>query len=383
MTSLTCDIAESHIQPRAAAPLVTLFVPTYNRVPEMVETIESLASQLHGGLEHKVEILISDNASGPEGREAIRALAQRFDTVSYMINAQDQGGFFQVFAAPWRVRGTYNWVFGSDDKLDPGSIGRVVERLEADDPDFLTMDKQIWNRDLTRQLYATANGLPERTFTGFVELFKGVGLHQIAYLGASVEKTEAGRRIDPYRYLTEETFHNYAAAYFEKHQHGKCLYIPFAPVIRRLDNSTITDYMGTVLADVGMDFPIILARLAGPYGFTDAVFDQVPGSRFIDSYDEPKITFVDNIFEYQLRSIAAGKGILPSQRYAFERMALSWRPHRRQQFEEIWAISEKARLATDAIIEQRLRYEQAVTAAAAEREQIRQRALTFTDKKPA
>jgi glycosyltransferase involved in cell wall biosynthesis len=382
MAELTCALAESRIQPQDAEPLLSIFIPTHNRVPEMVQAVESMTRQLHGGLEHKVEILISDNASGPDGREAIRALANRFGAVSYMINAVDQGGHWQVYSAPSRVRGRFTWVFGSDDLIEEGGIADVVRRLEADDPDFLTMDKQIWNRDLSKQLYASANGIPERTFDGFVELFKGVGLHQVAFLGASVEKTEAGRRIDPMKYLTAETMHAYTIAFFEKHQHGKCIYIPDAHVLRRLDNTLITDYMGVVLTDVGMYFPVHLARLAGPYGFSDEVFEQVPGSRFIKSYDPPALTLVDNIFEYQLRSIAAGKGIWHSHRAAFEQMSLNWRPHRRAQFDEIWQLSEKARIATEAIHEARLRHEQLVLGAAAEREALRQKALTFTDKKP-
>jgi hypothetical protein len=383
MSELTCAIAESRIKPRASAPLLTLFMPTHNRVPEMVKAVESLAGQLNGGLEDKVEILISDNASGPEGLEAIRALADRFETVSYMVNAVDQGGHFQVYAAPWRARGTWTWVFGSDDLLDPGGVASVVGRLEADNPGFLTMDKQIWDRGLSRRLYATANGIPGRTFNGFIDLFKGVGLHQVGFLSASLEKTEAARRIDPMRYLTADTLHNYTIAYFEKHQHSKCVYIPDAPVVRRLDNSLISDYMGVIVADVGMHLPVLMADLARPFGFTHEVFEEVNGSRFIDSYDPPKITLVDNIYEYLLKAIASGRPISFFHRAAFENMSLSWRPHRRRQFDDIWAMNETLRRSTEAINDARARYEQLLIGATAERDEARRLALTFTDKKPA
>jgi glycosyltransferase involved in cell wall biosynthesis len=382
MAGPTCAIAESRIKPRDASPLLTIFMPTHNRVPEMVQALESLASQLTGGLEAKVEILISDNASGPEGREAIRALADRFDTVSYMVNAVDQGGHFQVYAAPWRSRGTFTWVFGSDDLMEPGGVAEVVRHLEVEDPDFLTMDKQIWDRGLTRQLYARANGIPGRTFQGFIDLFKGVGLHQIGFLSASLERSEKARAIDAAKYMRADTYHNYSIAYFEKHQHSRCVYIPDARLIRRLDNAVISDYMTVTTADVAMHFPVLLAEMARPYGFTDDVFEQVPGSRFIDSYDAPRITLVDNIFEYQLRAIAAGRTLSFFHRAAFEQMSLGWRPHRRAQFDEIWALSEAMRRTTESMDSARARYEQILVESAAEREKLRRMALTFTDKKP-
>jgi len=381
MPELTCEIAESRIKPRDAAPLLTIFMPTHNRVPEMVQAVESLATQLTGGLESKVEILISDNASGPEGRDAIRALADRFETVSYMFNAVDQGGHFQVYAAPWRSRGIFTWVFGSDDIMQPGGVAEVVRHLEAEDPDFLTMDKQIWDRGLTRQLYASANGIPGRTFQGFIALFKGVGLHQVGFLSASLERSEKARAIDAAKYLRADTLHNYTIAYFEKHQHSKCIYIPDARLVRRLDNAIISDYMGVTTADVAMHFPVLLAELARPYGFTDEVFDQVNGSRFIDSYDPPKITLVDNIYEYLLRAIAAGRTIGFFHRAAFEQMSLNWRPHRRAQFDEIWRHSEKMRRVTEAMDAVRGQYERMIVDSQADREALRKLALTFTDKK--
>ncbi len=382
MAELTCAIAESRIKQRDRAPLLTLFVPTHNRAPEMVQAVESLAGQLNGGLQDKVEILISDNASGPEGLAAIRDLAERFDSVSYMVNAIDQGGHFQVYAAPWRSRGVWTWVFGSDDVLEPGGIGKVVARLEADDPSFLTMDKSIWSRDLSRRLHAAANAIPGRVFSSFSDLFKGVGLHQVGFLSASLEKTEAGRAIDALKYLSADTYHNYTIAYFEKHQSAKCVYMPDSLIRRRLDNSGIADYLGVTFEDVALKFPIIMMTLARPYGVDDGIFEQVNGSRLISSYDPPVITMVDNLFEYMLRSISKGRTINFFQRAAFEAMCDSWRPHRREQFDRIWSISETMRKATEAMNDSRAQYDRQVVEITAERERIHQMSLAFTDKAP-
>ena len=382
MTELNCPLSDIRMKPQVEPPLLTIFVPTWNRTAEMVQTIENLAGQLHGGLERKVEILISDNCSNATGQAAVRALADRFDTVSYMINAADQGGHFQVYAAPWRARGVWTWVFGSDDLLEPGAIADVVRHLEVQDPGFVTMDKSIWNRDLTKRFYASTNAIPERAFDGFIDLFKGVGLHQVVHLSVSLEKTEAGRGIDPHPYVTADTLHSYAIAFFEKHQRSKCLYIAAPHVIRRLDNVVIADYLGATFEDMGMKFPLMLLSLARQFGVTEAMFEQVNGSRRIDSYDPPKITLVDNIFEYTLRGVSEGRPISFFQKPAFETLCESWRPGRRAQFDELWRISQSMRRAIEEMNIHRERYEKRVIQIAAKRQKLHDMSRKFTDRKP-
>jgi hypothetical protein len=79
MRKLECAVAEQHIVQRAQPPLLSVFIPTWRRTAEMVECVRSIASQIVGGLEDKVEIVISDNSEAhtfPETQEAIRQLAR-------------------------------------------------------------------------------------------------------------------------------------------------------------------------------------------------------------------------------------------------------------------------------------------------------------------
>jgi histidinol-phosphate/aromatic aminotransferase/cobyric acid decarboxylase-like protein len=81
-----------------------------------------------------------------------------------------------------------------------------------------------------------------------------------------------------------------------------------------------------------------------------------------------------------LLGIAKGRAINYFQRAAFEAMCASWRPHRREQFDQIWAINETMRKATEAMNESRSQYERQVVEITAERERLNQMALTYTDK---
>jgi glycosyltransferase involved in cell wall biosynthesis len=340
---LECRIAESLLKPLSQPPILTLFVPTYNRTPEMIATVDSLAGQLVDGLESKVEILISDNASGPEGQAAIRALAKKHACVSYMFNAADQGGYFQVFSACWRSRGRWTWTFGSDDLLLPGGIGHIVSLLEREAPSLLTQNKRIGNQDLSKETVSSVNGIPDRRFANFIELFCGVGIHQLAFISGTIERTEAAREIDPTPYLEAATLHPHLLAFFEKH-HGKpCYYTSANYLVHRTYNAQLNEYMSRNFKDFGRTLPILMMIQAGKYGGSADFLDRINGSRKIDDYNDPKITFVDNMFENMMRSISTEKFITLNEKYAIDNILAQCRPGRLETFSTIWRINEEMR----------------------------------------
>ena len=108
MRGLQCAIAEQRVVERTRPPLLSIFIPTWRRTAEMVHAVRSIASQITGGLEDKVDIVISDNSEAqtwPETQQAIRELANEFPFISYYFNARNEGAQFQVFAvAPSRLQ---------------------------------------------------------------------------------------------------------------------------------------------------------------------------------------------------------------------------------------------------------------------------------------
>jgi glycosyltransferase involved in cell wall biosynthesis len=340
---LDCRIAESLLKPLSEPPILSIVVPTFNRTPEMITTVESLASQVVDGLESKVEILISDNASEPAGQAAIRALAGKYACVSYMLNATDQGGYFQLFSACWRSRGQWTWTFGSDDLLLPGGVAHIVGLLEREAPSFLTQNKRIGNQDLSEEMVSSVNGIPDRRFANFVELFCGVGFHQIAFMSSSIERTDAARKIDPTPYLEASTLHPHLLSYFEKHHDQPCYYTAANYLVHRTHNAQLSDYMPRNFKDVSRILPILIMQSAQKYGVPPDFFDQINGSRKIDNYDKPKITFVDNMFEYMMRGIAGEKFVHLNEKYALDNILKHCRPGRLETFSTIWGINEEMR----------------------------------------
>ncbi|WP_426030571.1 glycosyltransferase family 2 protein [Caulobacter sp. DWP3-1-3b2] len=339
MSKLECALADSVIRPFAQEPVLSIVIPTYERPAELQLTVQSIADQLKEGLEEKVEILISDNASGPDTNGMIQALADRYPRLSYMVNARDEGGFFNLFAAPWRARGRYTWTFGSDDVLLEGGVASVVSILEREAPSFLTLNKRAANADLTEVLYPLLNTVPDKRFDSFIDLFCAFGLNQLAFISAQIESTQAARALDPEPYLRSDTRHPHVAAFLEKHAHAPAYYSRANHLVHRVGNSQTIDYNGGNFFDYAGDLPRLLADVAAKVGAPFDLFERANGHRQVQSYGPPEVTLVDTIFENLLRALYSGYHLTMGHRRSLEATLAHCRPDRLQQFAELCTYS--------------------------------------------
>lgn len=336
MSKLECALADSLIKPITQTPVLSVVIPSYQRPDELQLTVQSIAEQLRDGLEDKVEILISDNGSDPDTLGMIQALAERYDRLNYMINARDEGGFFNFFAAPWRARGRHTWVFGSDDVLLEGGVASVVEILEREAPSFLSLNKRAANNNLSEVLYSELNTVPDRRFDTFIDLFRAFGMNQLAFISAQIENTEAARKLDPEPYLRTDSRHPHVAAFLEKHAYAPAYYSSATHLVHRVENSPMLDYNAGNFFDYGATFPRLLIEIMEKVGAPLALFEKISGRREVVSYDTPDVTFVDTIFENILRAISDGKYLGVGHRRALESALVYCRPDRMGQFAELW-----------------------------------------------
>jgi glycosyltransferase involved in cell wall biosynthesis len=339
MSKLECALADSLIRPITETPVLSIVIPTYHRPAELIVTVQTIADQLVDGLERKVEIVISDNASDITTVETIRTLAERYETVSYMINARDEGGFFNFFAAPWRARGRYTWVFGSDDVLLEGGVAHVVKALEREAPSFMTLNKKVANADLSGLVFEEMNSIPDRRFNSFIELFSAVGINQLAFISAQIESTETARQLDAEPYLRTDSRHPHVAAYLKKHAHAPSYYSAANHLIHRIDNSQLLDYHAGNFHDYATTLPRLLVDIASQVGAPLDLFERITGHKRINDYKKPDVTFVDTIFENILRSLHYGRHLTMGHRRFLEATLAHCRPDRLKQFDEIWTFN--------------------------------------------
>ncbi len=337
MSVVECALSDSLVRPLDQEPLLSIVIPTFNRPNELILTVQCIADQLKNGLEKKVELLITDNASDTETQSVIRALADRFPVLNYMFHAENQGGSFNVLAPAWRARGHYTWVFGSDDVLLDGGVENIVSILEREAPNYLLMNKKVANKDLSELLTDNMHTVPDRRFSTFFELFCTFGLAQMPFISANIEKTEVARTLDFRKYERMPSAHPHIVGYLEKHAFSSAYYSSSSHLVHRINNSLhIQDYHTHNFFDYAVSLTLHLTEVARKIGLPLDFLEMATGQKNIFSYEKSSITMVDGIFENLLRAASGGVVLDPGQRAALEAALAHCQPHRLAQLSEVY-----------------------------------------------
>jgi glycosyltransferase involved in cell wall biosynthesis len=124
-------------------PLVSIGIPTYQRVAKLGRAVESALAQTHS----HIEVVISDNASDDGTAELCRALADRDDRIRYVRQEPNRGptaNFNFLFEA---CGGDYVMMLADDDWLDPDYVSTCLARLRSDDGATLVAGQARYVRD--------------------------------------------------------------------------------------------------------------------------------------------------------------------------------------------------------------------------------------------
>ena len=108
-------------------PLVSVGIPTYNRLSTLRRAVESVLAQTYVN----IELVISDNASSDGTLEYCTELSNKFKHVIYVRQPINKGAFFNFNATLDISHGTYFMWLGDDDWLSAEHIEECVESLLA------------------------------------------------------------------------------------------------------------------------------------------------------------------------------------------------------------------------------------------------------------
>ena len=95
MAPVECALVDSLMRPVTQAPVLSVIIPTYQRPTEMALAVRSIALQIDPELDGKVEIIVTDNASG-DGETATR----RGMACKTAASASHCGSKFPLLARP-------------------------------------------------------------------------------------------------------------------------------------------------------------------------------------------------------------------------------------------------------------------------------------------
>ncbi len=114
-------------------PRLSVCIPTHDgRADTLEEALDSVLGQITPGLQSRVEVCISDNAS----KDGTRALVERLDwerpgLIRYHRNPENLGFTRNLLNVVAMAQGDYCWLLSSDDVINPGGIARVLDALGA------------------------------------------------------------------------------------------------------------------------------------------------------------------------------------------------------------------------------------------------------------
>jgi glycosyltransferase involved in cell wall biosynthesis len=114
--------------PRVGQPLVSIGIPTYNRVTTLGRALDSAVGQTY----EQLEIVISDNASDDETESLCAALASRDRRVRYVRQERNVGPTANFNFLASECRGDYVLMLADDDWLDPDYVAVCLAALGAD-----------------------------------------------------------------------------------------------------------------------------------------------------------------------------------------------------------------------------------------------------------
>ena len=112
-----------------SAPLVSILVPTWNRVAKLRQLLDVLLPAVHARLE--LDLVISDNSS-TDGTDAFLASLPAHPRIRFIRQPINYGPNLHLAWLYGQARGKYLWMIGDDDMVEPDLPGIVIEKLQAD-----------------------------------------------------------------------------------------------------------------------------------------------------------------------------------------------------------------------------------------------------------
>lgn len=128
--------------------LLTILIPTYNRLYIIPETIGHLHAEIARCADKdQIELLICDNASEDGSQVWLEENAVRYNFRYHLF--EDHVGIDESFdRSANQAKADYVWVFGDDDLPIPGVLDRLISKLRTEDaPDFIFMNRLVIERD--------------------------------------------------------------------------------------------------------------------------------------------------------------------------------------------------------------------------------------------
>lgn len=186
--------------------LLTIAIPTYNRKNLLKRALESIIPQLN----HKIEVLVSDNASD-DGTDEM--MSESFPMVRYIKNETNKGWDYNFLQCYKKAKGKYVIILGSDDRMAAGCIDYLNDFLERNDCDTVFINYRFY--DITKKEVYIKNGEWIKNYKAKQDIvtmnrnqFIKYAGHSITFISTSiVKKSLVANVANPERFFGTDFIH--------------------------------------------------------------------------------------------------------------------------------------------------------------------------------
>lgn len=134
-------------------PVLSICIPTYNRAEYLPEAIESVLNQVTEDIKDKIEICISDNASTDNTEEIVKMYqAKKICNIIYHKNEENLGADNNFLKVIEIASGKYCWYLGSDDKLSPLGINKILSEIINNKNDIYLFNREEYSMDFRKKI---------------------------------------------------------------------------------------------------------------------------------------------------------------------------------------------------------------------------------------
>ena len=119
-------------------PLLSICIPTYNRLAYLKELVEMLLPQIDALPKGTVELVISNNVSTDGTAAYCETINRKY--FRFWTNETNIGGDRNFLKCIKEAHGEYVWLVGDDDIVPEGAVAKVVAILRSESPDLLIAD---------------------------------------------------------------------------------------------------------------------------------------------------------------------------------------------------------------------------------------------------
>ena len=110
---------------RSNQPLISICIPTRNRADCLAVLLHSIVAQNEPG----IQVVISDDASEDHTGQVVAAFRDRLPNILYERAGVPLRYDRNVLHVVAMATGTFCWLFGDDDRMEPGALASVSEAL--------------------------------------------------------------------------------------------------------------------------------------------------------------------------------------------------------------------------------------------------------------